>query len=118
MNPAKASTSPVVPSRGAARLASRPTAITPGIRVSRASRASRVSQTTMVSVPWCAATLAAMVALESAVLYGRMARTPWRRARRSSGRGWPAWCSAWSLADEHKLPETSPRPTFTLGLDS
>jgi uncharacterized protein YbjQ (UPF0145 family) len=22
------------------------------------------------------------------------------------------------LADEHKLPETSPRPTFTLGLDS
>jgi hypothetical protein len=22
------------------------------------------------------------------------------------------------LADEHKLPDTSPRPTFTLGLDS
>ena len=24
----------------------------------------------------------------------------------------------WRLADEHKLPETSPKPTFTLGLDN
>jgi hypothetical protein len=38
--------------------------------------------------------------------------------------GWTAWrstrtCTAVRrLADEHKLPDTTPKPTFTLGLDA
>jgi len=65
MNAAKDSTSPAGPSRGALRLASIPAAITPGIRVSRAMK---VIQMTTDSVPWWAATLAAIMVLESAVL--------------------------------------------------
>ncbi len=64
MSPAKDSTSPAVPSRGAPRRAISPAVITAGISVRIAIT---VSQSTICSAPWCAATLAARTVFESVV---------------------------------------------------
>jgi hypothetical protein len=38
--------------------------------------------------------------------------------RSRSASSWPPGTAVRRLADEHKLPDTTPKPTFTLGLDS